>query len=53
MAGQPRKQVDYDELKALLTTGLTKTSIASHLNISRPTLERVIEDNDLVSIKQR
>lgn len=51
MAGQPIKQVDYTELRALLETGLSKSFIAEHFSLSRPTLDRIITDNDLNQIK--
>lgn len=47
MAGQPKIEVNLDSLANLIETGTSKTNVAKHFNISRPTLDRIIRDHGL------
>ena len=48
MAGAPTVTVDIAELTGLVQTGTSKTTIAKHFGISRPTLDRLLQDNDML-----
>jgi hypothetical protein len=47
MAGQPKIEVNLDSLVDLIETGTSKTDVAKHFNICRPTLDRIIRDHGL------
>lgn len=44
MAGRPMVQIDLDVIQQGLDAGLTKIEIANTLNISRPTLNKILND---------
>lgn len=44
MEGRPAKQFDEDEIIRLMEQGQSKSSIAAHMGISRPTLNKIIGD---------
>ena len=51
MEGRPAKQFDEDEIIRLMEQGQSKSSIAAHMGISRPTLNKIIAvKNDRFSI---
>ena len=50
MAGRPKIDIDIHKLSVLMSTGMTKTDISSHFEISRPTLDRIIEENNLTEM---
>ena len=46
--GRPRKVIDIERLKDLLKSGIKKSAIAKLFNVQRPTLDRILRDNDLL-----
>jgi transcriptional regulator of acetoin/glycerol metabolism len=50
MSGAWPVEVDYDQLLHLLQCGVNKTNIAKQLDISRPTLYKIISDYQLEDI---
>lgn len=52
MTGRPAIDVQRDELVRLMEAGTCKLSIATHLGISRPTLNKIIQDYELNELNQ-
>lgn len=52
MAGPPQIDVDYNQLLQLLQSQVKKSDIAVQLQISRPTLDRIIFDYQLQEYTQ-
>ena len=52
MAGRPQIDVDYNQLLLLLQSQVKKSDIAVQLQISRPTLDRIISDYQLQEYTQ-
>ena len=46
-AGRQKISINYDNLKSLSTSGLGKSAMSAHLGVSRPTLDRLLSENEL------